>query len=96
MLEWARLLLLPAQALAHELFRADGARAWLYGAAAHGDVPPDGSGSAIAATHLNSWAMPSAGRARRAAPLRWPTRSLATCVAWGANAHQRAGGANRR
>ena len=43
MLEWARLLLMPAHALAHELFGADGARAWLYGAAIHGDVPPTGA-----------------------------------------------------
>jgi phytoene dehydrogenase-like protein len=69
MLEWARLLLMPAQALAHELFRADGARAWLYGAAAHGDVPPSGAGSAIAAAHLNvmghavGWPSPEGGAA---------------------------------
>jgi phytoene dehydrogenase-like protein len=70
MLDWARLLLMPAQALAHELFRAGGARAWLYGAAIHGDVPPDGAGSAIAAAHLNvmghavGWPSPEGGAAR--------------------------------
>jgi phytoene dehydrogenase-like protein len=70
MLDWARLLLMPARALAHELFRAGGARAWLYGAAIHGDVPPDGAGSAIAATHLNvmghavGWPSPEGGAAR--------------------------------
>jgi phytoene dehydrogenase-like protein len=64
------LLLMPAQALAHELFRAGGARAWLYGAAIHGDVPPDGAGSAIAAAHLNvmghavGWPSPEGGAAR--------------------------------
>jgi phytoene dehydrogenase-like protein len=72
MLEWARLLLMPAHALAHELFRVDGARAWLYGAAIHGDVPPDGAGSAIAAVHLNvmghavGWPSPEGGAARLA------------------------------
>jgi phytoene dehydrogenase-like protein len=71
-LEWARLLLMPAHALAHELFRADAARAWLYGAAIHGDVPPLGAGSAIAATHLNvmghavGWPSPEGGAARLA------------------------------
>jgi phytoene dehydrogenase-like protein len=69
-LEWARLLLMPADALAHELFGADGSRAWLYGAAIHGDVPPDGAGSAIAAAHLNimghavGWPSPEGGAAR--------------------------------
>jgi phytoene dehydrogenase-like protein len=68
-LEWARLLLMPAQALARELFAADGARAWLYGAAIHGDVPPSGAGSAIAAAHLNvmghavGWPSPQGGAA---------------------------------
>jgi phytoene dehydrogenase-like protein len=72
MLEWARLLLMPAHALAHELFRGDGARAWLYGAAIHGDVPPHGAGSAIAAAHLNvmghavGWPSPEGGAARLA------------------------------
>jgi phytoene dehydrogenase-like protein len=75
MLEWARLLLMPAHALAHELFGADGARAWLYGAAIHGDVPPAGAGSAIAATHLNvmghavGWPSPEGGAARLAEAL---------------------------
>jgi phytoene dehydrogenase-like protein len=70
MLEWARLLLMSAHALAHELFRADGARAWLYGSAMHGDVPPGGAGSAIAGTHLNvmghavGWPSPEGGAAR--------------------------------
>ena len=68
-LEWARLLLAPADAFAAELFAADGARAWLYGAAMHGDVPPHGSGSAIAAAHLNvmghaaGWPSPRGGAA---------------------------------
>jgi phytoene dehydrogenase-like protein len=75
LLDWARLLLMPAQALANELFGAEGARAWLYGAAAHGDVPPDGAGSAIAAAHLNvmghavGWPSPEGGAAGLAGAL---------------------------
>ena len=40
MLDFARLLLMPAQALGEELFDGDGTRAWLYGSAMHSDVPP--------------------------------------------------------
>ncbi len=67
MVDFVRLLLMPAQALAGELFRGSGARAWLYGAAMHGDVPPPGSGSAIAAAYLNllghgaGWPSPQGG-----------------------------------
>ena len=43
---------MPAEALAAQLFSAGGSRAWLYGSAMHGDVPPHGAGSAIAAAHL--------------------------------------------
>src|SRR5947209_17728525 len=35
----ARAALMPAEALAGELFRASGARAWLYGSALHADAP---------------------------------------------------------
>ena len=74
-LDWARLLLMPAHALAHDLFGADGARAWLYGSAMHGDVPPHGAGSAIAAAHLNlmghavGWPSPEGGAGRLAEAL---------------------------
>jgi phytoene dehydrogenase-like protein len=74
-LDFARLLLLPAESLAHELFRAGGARAWLYGSALHGDVPPAGSGSAIAAAYLNllghavGWPSPEGGSGRLTAAL---------------------------
>jgi len=74
-LEWVRLLVMPAHALAHDLFASDGARAWLYGSAMHGDVPPHGAGSAIAATHLNlmghavGWPSPEGGAGRLAAAL---------------------------
>jgi phytoene dehydrogenase-like protein len=66
-LDFARLLLMPAQALGEELFEGDGARAWLYGSAMHSDVPPVGAGSAIAAAYLNllghgvGWPSPEGG-----------------------------------
>ena len=81
-LEWVRLLLMPAQALAAQLFSAAGARAWLYGAAMHGDVPPHGAGSAIAAAHLNvmghavGWPSPEGGAARLAGALAGHLREL--------------------
>jgi phytoene dehydrogenase-like protein len=66
-LEFARLVLMPAAALGHELFRAGDARAWLYGSAMHGDVPPPAPGSAIPAAYLNlmghavGWPSPRGG-----------------------------------
>jgi len=74
-LEFARLLLMPATALGAELFRSPGATAWLFGSALHGDVPPDGAGSAIAAAYLNilghaaGWPSPEGGAGRFAAAL---------------------------
>jgi phytoene dehydrogenase-like protein len=56
-----------AQRLGRRLFRSGEARAWLYGAAGHGDVAPDGSGSAIAVAYLNllghavGWPSPRGG-----------------------------------
>ena len=75
MVDFVRLLLMPAQALAHELFDGAGAQAWLYGAALHGDVPPPASGSAIAAAYLNllghgaGWPSPEGGADRLARAL---------------------------
>ena len=75
LLEFARLLLMPAQALGNELFSDPGARAWLYGSAMHGDVPPPGAGSAIAAAYLNflghgvGWPSPAGGAGRLSAAL---------------------------
>ena len=69
-LEFVRLVLMPAHALGHELFSAGSSRAWLYGAAMHGDVPPHGAGSAVAATYLNvlghvvGWPSPEGGSNR--------------------------------
>lgn len=68
-LEFARLVLLPAQGLAAELFTGDHAAAWLYGSVLHGDVAPDESGSAITGAYLNllghavGWPSPEGGAA---------------------------------
>ena len=70
LIEFARLLLMPAQALGGELFTDQGARAWLYGSSMHGDVPPSATGSAIAAAYLNllghgfGWPSPAGGAER--------------------------------
>ncbi len=58
---------LPAQALARRLFSASGSRAWLLGAAAHGDAPVTSGASAVAAFYLNllghavGWPSPRGG-----------------------------------
>jgi phytoene dehydrogenase-like protein len=67
---FARVVAMPAEALARELFRDPGNRAWLYGSAMHGDVPMNASGSAIAALALNvvghakGWPSPEGGAGR--------------------------------
>ena len=59
-----------AQGLGHRLFEGCGSRAWLYGSAAHGDVPMTGAGSAAAAVYLNlmghavGWPSPAGGAER--------------------------------
>ena len=61
---------LRASALGRRLFDDRRSRAWLYGAAMHGDAPPDGAGSAIAAVYLNllghavGWPSPRGGAER--------------------------------
>lgn len=65
-LEFVRLLLMSAEALAGDLMRGDGA-VWLYGSSLHGDAPLDGAGSAIAGVWLNllghtvGWPSPEGG-----------------------------------
>jgi phytoene dehydrogenase-like protein len=79
-LEFARLVLMPAQALAGELFRGEGA-AWLYGASLHGDAPLDAAGSAIAGFWMNlmghavGWPSAEGGAARVADALHACLRS---------------------
>lgn len=69
-LDFARLLLLPATTLAAELFTSAGAAAWLYGSALHSDVKLDAPGSALAGFYLNllghgvGWPSPEGGAAR--------------------------------
>jgi phytoene dehydrogenase-like protein len=71
-LELARVVLMPAHALAQELFRGVAARAWLHGSALHGDVPLAASGSAITAVYLHllghgyGWPSPKGGAGRLA------------------------------
>jgi phytoene dehydrogenase-like protein len=67
---FAQLLPGSAQGLGRRLFQADASRAWLYGSAGHGDVPPTGMGSAIAVAYLNvlghavGWPSPEGGAER--------------------------------
>jgi phytoene dehydrogenase-like protein len=74
-LDWAKLVLMPADALADRLFSHAGSKAWLFGAAMHGDVPPQGAGSAVAAAHLNvmghrvGWPSPEGGAGSIAAAM---------------------------
>lgn len=66
-LELARLLLLPADAFADELFTGPHARAWIYGSVFHGDQPPTVPGSAITGVYLHllghavGWPSPRGG-----------------------------------
>ena len=67
MVDFTRLLTGSAIGLGERLFTAEGARAWLYGAAMHGDTPPGDAGSGIAAFYLNllghavGWPSPRGG-----------------------------------
>ena len=69
-LELARVTLMPADALARELFRSPGARGWLYGTALHADTPLTAAGSAISAVYLkllghgSGWPSPEGGAGR--------------------------------
>jgi phytoene dehydrogenase-like protein len=82
LVDFVRLLFMPAEGLGHELFRSSGARAWLYSSAMHGDVPPRGAGSAIAAAYLNfaghavGWPSPEGGAGRLADALVGRLREL--------------------
>ena len=68
--ELARLLPGSVERFGRRLFEGAGSRAWLTSAALHGDTPPDGAGSAIAALYLNllghavGWPSPRAGAGR--------------------------------
>lgn len=66
-LDFAQLLLMSAEALAHNLFESEHAQAWLYGSVLHGDVPPTEAGSAMTGFYLNllghvvGWPSPRGG-----------------------------------
>ena len=81
-LEFARLLLMPADRLAEELFEGPHARAWLYGSVLHGDVPADEPGSAIAGAYLQilghaaGWPSPRGGAGMLTTALASYLRSL--------------------
>ena len=68
--ELARMLPGSAVGLGKRLFDHGDSRAWLYGAAMHGDTPPDGAGSGVAAFYLNvlghavGWPSPRGGAER--------------------------------
>jgi phytoene dehydrogenase-like protein len=63
----ARLVPGSARGLGRRLFEGPSSRAWLYGSAGHGDVPPTEAGSAIAVAYLNllghavGWPSPHGG-----------------------------------
>ncbi|CAN5879364.1 NAD(P)/FAD-dependent oxidoreductase [soil metagenome] len=81
-LEFARLLLMPAARLATELFEGPHAHAWLYGSVLHGDVPAEEAGSAIAGGYLQllghaaGWPSPRGGAGRLISALVSYLRSL--------------------
>jgi phytoene dehydrogenase-like protein len=89
-LAFAALLPTSAVGLGHRLFADGGSRAWLYGAAMHGDTPPRSSGGAIAAFYLNllghavGWPSPKGGAGRLAAALVGYLESLGGEVRTGA------------
>jgi phytoene dehydrogenase-like protein len=64
---FGRLVPGSAQGLGRRLFLGASSRAWLYGSAGHGDVPPTAAGSAIAVVYLNlmghavGWPSPEGG-----------------------------------
>ncbi|HEY6889895.1 MAG TPA: NAD(P)/FAD-dependent oxidoreductase [Solirubrobacter sp.] len=70
LLDFTRMLPGSAVGLGKRLFSDGGSQAWLYGAAMHGDTPPDGAGSGIAAFYLNllghavGWPSPRGGAER--------------------------------
>ena len=90
LVDFVRMLFMPATGLGAELFRSSGARAWLYSSAMHGDVPPRATGSAIAAAYLNlaghavGWPSPEGGAERLAEALVGRLRELGGEVRTGA------------
>jgi phytoene dehydrogenase-like protein len=90
-LELARLLPGSVVGLGRRLFSSGDSRAWLYGAAMHGDTPPEAPGGAIAAAYLNllghavGWPSPRGGAGRLVDALVGYLRSLGGDVRTGAS-----------
>jgi phytoene dehydrogenase-like protein len=82
LVDFTRMLTGSAVGLGRRLFDDPGSRAWLYGAAMHGDTPPQGAGSGIAAFYLNllghavGWPSPQGGAERLTEALTAYLRSL--------------------
>lgn len=89
-LGFARLLGESSIGLGKRLFDGGAARAWLYGAAMHGDTPPHKPGGAIAAAYLNwmghavGWPSPRGGAGRLSGALVSYLESLGGTVRCGA------------
>ncbi|PTL60003.1 phytoene desaturase family protein [Paraconexibacter algicola] len=87
---FARQLPESAVGLGHRLFEGAGSRAWLYGGAMHGDTPPQGRGSAIAAFylyllgHASGWPSPRGGAGALSDALAGVLRSLGGEIRCGA------------
>ena len=87
--------------LGRRLFVGDGSRAWLYGAAMHGDTPPDRAGSGIAAFYLNllghavGWPSPRGGAQHLTDALVSYLHSLGAETQTGANVERITAGGGR-
>jgi phytoene dehydrogenase-like protein len=87
---FGRLLTGSATGLARRLFESEGSRAWLYGAAMHGDAPLDAAGSAVAGFYLNllghavGWPSPKGGAQKLTDALVGHLESLGGSVRTGA------------
>src|SRR3954451_18252504 len=96
--------LVPGSArwLGRRLFQSGDARAWLYGAAGHGDALPTAPGSAIAAVYLNlmghavGWPSPEGGAERLTDALGGYLEALGGTVRTGALVERVVTGAGRR
>ena len=94
MADFTRLLSGSAVGLGTRLFAGGGSRAWLYGAAMHGDTPPGGAGSGIVAFYLNllghavGWPSPRGGAQRLTEALVAHLHSLGAETHTGANVEQ--------
>jgi phytoene dehydrogenase-like protein len=100
-LGFTRLLAGSAVGLGRRLFEDDGARAWLYGAAMHGDAPPGAAGSGVSGFYLNllghavGWPSPRGGAARLIDALAAHLTSLGGTIVTGARVERITGASGR-